>query len=361
MGQTKSKIASPKNIKKELSIYGYSWQVNRNPPRLKTRDEINVQDFIIKGRKDETIVRVPGTIDGQQFIIDGCENCDFYVMDFCAEVSVDDCKNCRFFIGPVEGSFFIRNCENSKVTVACRQLRTRDCKNIDLILYAQGRPVIESSTNVRFGCFDVFYVGLSEQFKNAQLSIFNNKWNVVHDFTPAEGGALNYSYIHGAKSFDHLKPLHKVAPEFISEQEEELNKTQRLVPLTTGNSDPSIKSNTTIIFLPGKSDEAMRFLQNAHSQYQDKFFVSNSKEWKFSKTEVDQIFANSAKSEELKHAKQESTKGPIIVLAIVEKEPGTLAQCVATCASEKSFYITQDGSESDKLNHYVFNTHTVET
>ena len=48
--------------------------------------------------------------------------------------------------------------------------------------------------NFRFGCFQLSYPGLEEQFSKACLSPFNNLWWNVHDFTPVEGGR-NWSLI----------------------------------------------------------------------------------------------------------------------------------------------------------------------
>ncbi|GFW78024.1 protein XRP2 [Trichonephila clavipes] len=43
---------------------GYSWE---------NKEEVNPKDFIIENAKDETIVRLPGSVKGQQFIIQNCE------------------------------------------------------------------------------------------------------------------------------------------------------------------------------------------------------------------------------------------------------------------------------------------------
>ena len=40
---------------------------------------------------------------------------------------IDDCEDCEIILGPVAGSVFFRDCKNLTVTVACAQLRTRDC------------------------------------------------------------------------------------------------------------------------------------------------------------------------------------------------------------------------------------------
>ena len=36
----------------------------------------------------------PGQVAGQQFIIEDCDDCDIFVLDHSATVSVDQCKRC---------------------------------------------------------------------------------------------------------------------------------------------------------------------------------------------------------------------------------------------------------------------------
>jgi hypothetical protein len=63
------------------------------------------------------------SVNGQQFIIEDCEDCDLYVFDDNAAVTIDECKNCRIFIGPCDSSIFIRDCYNCKLVFFCRQFR----------------------------------------------------------------------------------------------------------------------------------------------------------------------------------------------------------------------------------------------
>jgi hypothetical protein len=55
-------------------------QTNTNIDRLilfifrdKRREGLRKEDFIIKNQKDSTLGRVPGTVNGQQFLIQNCE------------------------------------------------------------------------------------------------------------------------------------------------------------------------------------------------------------------------------------------------------------------------------------------------
>jgi hypothetical protein len=57
------------------------------------------------------------------------------------------------------------------------------------------QPVIENCQNITFLCHTYVYDELLEQMLKAKLSVFNNKWTEVFDFTPhrGDGSGLNYS------------------------------------------------------------------------------------------------------------------------------------------------------------------------
>ena len=104
----------------------------QNPPAKK---KFNRADYKFMSKTGETLVKVPGNIDGKAFVIGMLEDCKVYLFDHSAQVSemlllsseielfyqvtVDKCKNCTFVIGPIKGSIFLRDCENCTVHVAC--------------------------------------------------------------------------------------------------------------------------------------------------------------------------------------------------------------------------------------------------
>lgn len=71
----------------------------------------------------QVVVKEPGAIAGQQFVIANCTDCDIFLCDHCEMVTIDKCTNCRIFVGPCESSVFIRDCTQMHMVVACRQLR----------------------------------------------------------------------------------------------------------------------------------------------------------------------------------------------------------------------------------------------
>ncbi|XP_014665151.1 PREDICTED: protein XRP2-like [Priapulus caudatus] len=153
----------------------YSWD---------KRAQIDPKDYIIENVNGQTVGKIPGQVNGQQFIIQNCEDACIYIFDNSAQVTIDDCKNCRIFIGPVKGSVFLRDCAGCKFVIACQQFRARDCKKIDCFLHCVTQPIIEACTSMQFGCFQYNYEELEDQFKAADISLFNNNWSNIHDFTP---------------------------------------------------------------------------------------------------------------------------------------------------------------------------------
>ena len=158
----------------------YSWD--------KLRVEVDVSAFTIDKLVDGEDGRLPGSINGQQFQIKNYNNSHIYISDWSNTITIDDCTNCKIFLGPVKGSVFIRDCTDCVLVAACGQFRTRDCRNLDTFLCVNTQPIIESSTRVRFGCFQYWYPDLEEQMKKAEVTPWNNNWWNVHDFSPVEGG-----------------------------------------------------------------------------------------------------------------------------------------------------------------------------
>lgn len=200
----------------------YSWD---------KREKIDVKNFMLDNLSSETVGRMPGSINGQQFIIQNCQNCDIYVFDHCASVTVDDCTSCRIFIAAIKSSIFIRDSSNCVIATCCQQFRTRDCKKIDALLCCVTQPIIESTTGVKFGCFQFQYPQLKEQLFAAGLSPFNNNWSSIHDFTPVPG-ENNYAFIKKSTVMTDYLPLPSTEP--LSGLEITTDSSKSVIPLTVG-------------------------------------------------------------------------------------------------------------------------------
>lgn len=204
---------------------------------------------MLTGLKDATVGRLPGKLNGQQFVIQECENCNIFVFDYSATITIDDCVNCRIVLGPVKGSVFFRDCKDIKCVVACQQFRTRDCKKMDVFLCCATQPIIESSTGMKFGCFQYYYPELASHFKDAGLSIFNNNWSNIHDFTPVSE-QNNWSLLPEAASVLDFIPAPDAESDFKSVRVS-ADPARSIVPLTKGGRRKDSEESCLFVFFAG--------------------------------------------------------------------------------------------------------------
>ena len=66
---------------------------------------MDLSQYIADGVVDSTLVKQPGSIDGQQFVIQNCKNSRIFLLDHIGTVTVDDCVGCSIIIGPTRLAF----------------------------------------------------------------------------------------------------------------------------------------------------------------------------------------------------------------------------------------------------------------
>ena len=81
----------------------------------------------------------------------------------------------------------MRDCSDCELTVAVRQLRTRDLTDCVFNAYAMNAPVVEACSRVTFHPHNGAYAGLSDHLAAARLDLSTNVWNQV---CAAFGGLL---------------------------------------------------------------------------------------------------------------------------------------------------------------------------
>ncbi|XP_017278877.1 protein XRP2 [Kryptolebias marmoratus] len=277
----------------------YSWD---------KRGKVDPKDYTLMGLKDVTVGRLPGTLNGQQFFIQDCENCNIYVFDHSATITIDDCINCRIVLGPVKGSVFFRDCKDIKCVVACQQFRTRDCKKMDVFLCCATQPIIESSTGMKFSCFQYFYPELAFHFKDAGLSIFNNNWSNIHDYTPVSG-ENNWSLLPEDSSVLDLVPAPDPESEFKSVRIS-AEASRSIVPLTKGGRRKGSEESCLFVFFAGEytTANARKLIDEATAKG---FVLIQTKEVSMRPEDVKRVFQNN--SEDLV---EWVAKGPVIALEL---------------------------------------------
>ena len=205
------------------------------------------KDYVAENLVNEIWYRSVGQVADQRVNVDQCEGCTIYLVDQLDSVQVDDCKNCTFFIGPTMGSVFIRNCVDCKFVVACGQLRTRDLRKCQFSLFCQSRPVLEASKEIGLACYSSRhqYFAMRHHMHKAKLSVFNNLWSQVHDFTPHHASP-NYYLIEqvdvervgdGDIGVTRFAPsLSTIVPHIVTDDAEErkLYDEEVVIPVTAG-------------------------------------------------------------------------------------------------------------------------------
>ncbi|KAL4656494.1 protein XRP2 isoform X1 [Arapaima gigas] len=277
----------------------YSWD---------KREKVDPKDYMLTRVKDATVGRLPGKLNGQQFVIQDCENCNIYVFDHSATITIDDCVNCRIMLGPVKGSVFFRNCKDIKCMVACQQFRARDCNKMDVFLCCATQPIIESSTGMKFGCYQYFYPELAYHFKDAGLSIFNNNWSNIHDFTPVSG-ETNWSLLPEDATVLDCVPLPDSESEFKSVRIS-TEPGRSIVPLTHAGRRKCSDESCLFVFFAGDytTANARKLIDEATAKG---FVLIQTKEVSMRPEDINRVFQNNADD-----LTELITKGPVVGLEL---------------------------------------------
>lgn len=223
------------------------------PKPVAPKKNLNPADYMISKKTGECIVRSDGTINGEQFNIEESSGCDIFLFDNIACVFIDECKDCRIYLGPVESSVFLRNCSNVNVVVACQQFRSRDCKQCKMAMLCTTEPIIETSSDLQFACFDFRYFSLSAQLGRAGLQVWNNKWWQVHDFSK-NADRPNWSLLPA----EEAKTLLRLDMSGLSG--DEIGMPDAAVPITLGSRPWPSQESCFVVFLPGSKDHVEAFL-----------------------------------------------------------------------------------------------------
>ncbi|KAK6169351.1 hypothetical protein SNE40_020422 [Patella caerulea] len=263
----------------EIQPKKYSWD---------KRDKMNVQDFIIDGVKNETVGRLPGVVNGQQMVIQNCENCNIYIFDHTNTLTIDDCTDCNIFLGPVKTSVFIRDCKNCNFAVACQQFRTRDCSQVSVYLSCGTQPIIESSTGMKFGCLQYNYPELKDQFKAAGLSIYNNNWSNIHDFTPVPG-ENNF----GLMAEDVIVDCSLIpTTEQFSTVEVTSDKNTSLVPYTSGSRRKTSDESCLVVFFKDDATDTRAEMFTESLIRNGSFILAQTKEVPMQAADAQRVFGS---------------------------------------------------------------------
>lgn len=145
--------------------------------------------------------------------------------------------------------------------------RTRDCTDLDLLLHCRTRPIIESSVQLRFGCFDYAYRDLPAHMASAKLSYLHNFWSDVYDFTPPAAGRLNWTFLPDdrARVSVLLAPVPKEVVDMAVPDARELLRSWGARPARGDLAQPDAES-LFVIFPPSASAKGAELIREVSSR-----------------------------------------------------------------------------------------------
>lgn len=223
----------------------------------KPKRKFNKEDLMISKKEGEAIVKEAGSLDGAEFYIEECKDCDIFLLDHFACIFIDECERCRIFVGPTEAAVFVRTCTKCDFMIACQQFRSRDCQDCRFGLFCGTEPIIETSTNMQFGCFDFSYFTLRQQMSSAGLKLWNNKWWQIYDFNK-NADRPNWSLMPESEVPTLLRL--EACAGAISAEEAAMD---RVVPLTLGSRPRPSQESCFVVFLPDSDSYIEEFLAAA--------------------------------------------------------------------------------------------------
>jgi hypothetical protein len=92
------------------------------------------------------LIKLPGSIQGQVFVVDTCTECEIGLFDHSDSVQVDDCSNCRIIIGEC-ALFFSRYTTSVHVVSYSPKGVTsnRNYSSRQLLLFSRSAPLTLST------------------------------------------------------------------------------------------------------------------------------------------------------------------------------------------------------------------------
>lgn len=154
--------------------------------------------FTITDRTGEVIQKYPGEVNGNDFKISNLSECQVHLLDVTDRLLIDNVTRSTLFIGPCKETVILRNVTDSKIVLACKEIRVSNCETLRINVFTQQNIILEESKNIILGKFNGGYSGLTSQFLSANLSVEKQERNDfrVTDFSKdaeegGEGGEEN--------------------------------------------------------------------------------------------------------------------------------------------------------------------------
>ncbi|KAI8388316.1 tubulin binding cofactor C-domain-containing protein [Radiomyces spectabilis] len=165
-------------------------------PDLEKKDTSNVtteqasdNTITISGKSRELIVLERTCISqgkSVDVVLTDLKQCVVWLMEESTKVSALHIKNvqdCVIVGGAIDGSVLIYGLKRSIITFGCHQCRVHDAHNVDLFLNVSSRPIIEDSSDIRVGPYELQNPGVSHTSVFVGTRMWeSNSLKLIHPF-----------------------------------------------------------------------------------------------------------------------------------------------------------------------------------
>ncbi|XP_073821100.1 tubulin-binding cofactor C [Musca autumnalis] len=133
-------------------------------------------------RSNEYICLRDDEVHSKDITIAHLQNCFVELQGPAGSVQISHCSNCTFLCGPIARSLFADFCTNSKISVACQQLRLHSSEQCQIYLHVTCRAIIEDCNRIEVAPYNYDYSGIQEDFIHANIDKEVNNYTDIADF-----------------------------------------------------------------------------------------------------------------------------------------------------------------------------------
>jgi hypothetical protein len=137
----------------------------------------------IKDCVNETIIKNEDELLNADIGIINVKNCVIKLYGQPSVIHLINIEDSIILCGPLSGTAFVNNCKNSKINLACHQLRIHETQDTDFYINVASRSIIENCKNVRFAPYAWNYKDIGKHLKTAGTSEhIGDNWTLIDDF-----------------------------------------------------------------------------------------------------------------------------------------------------------------------------------
>jgi protein XRP2 len=114
-------------------------------------------ELMFKDRNGQTLIKLPGEIDGNEFQIRNLQDCIVYLLDYSSSLKVTNCKGSKFFLGPVSKKACFIDCINCEITVVSSNLELDRVSDSQLNVYHVGELSVKNCWGLVFAPYNFKY------------------------------------------------------------------------------------------------------------------------------------------------------------------------------------------------------------